>query len=370
MEHVVAMAAAEAAENPTASSAMREFGSIRPRDAEQRAHQVLQKYQLTAPIRIDRVDLADNKHYKAFPFIKFSTWVKFLLDSGRLSRQLCACVDLASMRVKLCEFWRRYENLYPNHQIFIMRDQYQLDMGLVIPVYSHTDEGRSQKKAPLWLLSTHGAVGRGTRAWLRKNKDKVALKRSGFGLNFCGHTMGTRFMFGCMLRKLYKKNPQSLDNYVLEYAKDMHHLLVEGVCSSDNSVRVRCCHLGTMGDLPALARMGNMKYTFSHATRIVFARGKNRFAVVPKLHMLHHGALNLLRESQRAEEDNTDWTINPLGESVQMEEDWIGRPSRLSRRVAPRLLHYRVCQRMLISAMDFLKKADLDQRGLFAAVDA
>lgn len=110
------------------------------------------------------------------------------------------------------------------------------------------------------------------------------------------------------------------------------------------------------------------KYT--QATRIVFARGRNRFAVVPKLHMLHHGALALLRQSQRAEEDNTVWTLNPLGESVQMEEDWIGRPSRLSRRVAPRKLHYRVRQRMLISAMDFLKKADLDQRGMFAAVDA
>ena len=69
--------------------------------------------------------------------------------------------------------------------------------------------------------------------------------------------------------------------------------------------------------------------------------------------------------SERAEEDKTTWTVNPLAESVQMQEDWIGRPSRLSRRVCPKLIHRRVCQRSLISVMQYLKRADKDQRGLF-----
>lgn len=105
---------------------------------------------------------------------------------------------------------------------------------------------------------------------------------------------------------------------------------------------------------------------YTLATSIVHSRGLNRFAVIPKLHMLHHGALRLIREAQRAEEDGTIWTINPLAESVQLQEDWIGRPSRLSRRVSPRQIHLRVCQRSLISVMQFLKRADADQRGLFA----
>ena len=106
------------------------------------------------------------------------------------------------------------------------------------------------------------------------------------------------------------------------------------------------------------------KYTL--ATSLVYQRGLNRFAIIPKLHMLHHGALRLLRESQRAEEDGTIWALNPLSESVQLQEDYIGKPSRLSRRVAPRQIHLRVCQRSLISTMQFIKKADCDQRGLFA----
>lgn len=82
--------------------------------------------------------------------------------------------------------------------------------------------------------------------------------------------------------------------------------------------------------------------------------------------MLHHGCLQLLRQAQRAEEDETIWTINPLAESVQQREDYIGRPSRLSRRVCPPKMHFRVCQRSLIAVMQALKAADGDKRGLFS----
>ncbi|CAL1167200.1 unnamed protein product [Cladocopium goreaui] len=235
MAHVVGLAAAEVQENPHATRAMQEFASIRERDAEQRAHVVLEKHGLTAPIKIDTVDLMDAKRFKSFPYIKFSTWVKYLLDTGRLPRQLCACENLLSMEVKLEEFWRRYESIHPTHEIFAMRDAGTVDLRHTIPVYSHSDEGRSLKKQPLWLLSTHGALGRGTRAYLKKQKDKVPLKRCGLGLNFCGHTWSTNFLFASMLRKLYKKEPQALDNLVRVYAQDMEDLLVNGVWSSDGS---------------------------------------------------------------------------------------------------------------------------------------
>ena len=104
---------------------------------------------------------------------------------------------------------------------------------------------------------------------------------------------------------------------------------------------------------------------YSQATSIVYRRGLNRFSIVPKLHMLHHGAIRLLREAQRAQTNGSVWAINPLSESVQLQEDWIGRPSRLSRRVCPKQIHLRVCQRSLLSTMEHLKNADRDQRGLF-----
>ena len=272
MCHVVELAKAEAEENPNASAALKEFGAIRTKDAEQKAHQVLRKHDLTCPVDIDRVDLADTKRHKGFPYFKFLKWVEYLLNTGRLARQLCACDSLESMRVKLKTFWDRYETILPTHKIFEMKEKGEIDLGLVIPVYSHTDEGRSYKKQPLWLLSTHGALGRGSKGYLKKKKDKISLKRCGLGLNFCGHTWSTNFMFGCMLRKFFKKNPEVLDNFVRVYAQDMEELFVNGVWDQTGTVNIRVCHLGNKGDLPALTRMGNMNYSFNNAPKAAQSR--------------------------------------------------------------------------------------------------
>ena len=114
MKHVVALARAEVEENPLASPAMREFAGVRLRDAEKRATRILEKHELVAPIPIDRVKLheaAKPKQLRNFPCMKFSSWLKFLLDTGRLPSQLCGCGDMASMNAKLIEFWRRYEQI-------------------------------------------------------------------------------------------------------------------------------------------------------------------------------------------------------------------------------------------------------------------
>ena len=267
------MAQAEAAENPEATEPLKELARVRARDAEVGAHEIFEKHGFACPISIDTVDLAPTKQHCGFPYMKFSKWVKYLLDSGRLSRQLCACADLESMKIQLREFWARYQSIFPSHQIFGLKESGQVqDLGLVIPVFSHTDEGRSYKKAGIWLLSTHGALGRGTRGYLKKGKDKLPLKRNSFGLNFCGHTWSTHYMFACMLRKVFKKKPQVLDDLVKVYSQDMEDLLLNGVWDSTGTINIKCCHLGTKGDLPALTRMGNMKYSFGNVPKAASSR--------------------------------------------------------------------------------------------------
>ena len=73
-------------------------------------------------------------------------------------------------------------------------------------------------------------------------------------------------------------------------------------------------------------------------------RGWNRFPMVPKAHMLAHCAVQMIQESQRGA-----WIINPLSMANQQQEDYIGRPCRLSRRVHARKLHIRVMQRSLLA---------------------
>ena len=186
MSHVVELARAEVEDNPLASSAIRQFAGLRTKDAERRAHEVLQQHNLTVKVPIERMDLdGPLKCHKGFPYIKFSSWVRFLWESGRLARTLCACNDVPAMCQKLEVFWTRYRGIYPSHKIFEM----EIDLRYVIPVYSHSDEGRSLKHMPVWILSVHGAVGRGTQDFLDKQKDQIPLHRSGLGLNFIGNDL-------------------------------------------------------------------------------------------------------------------------------------------------------------------------------------
>lgn len=99
--------------------------------------------------------------------------------------------------------------------------------------------------------------------------------------------------------------------------------------------------------------------SYTRCAQISIQDGKHRFGLMPKLHFLHHTAWRLIQECGRA-----DWCINPMSETVQMQEDFIGRPSRVSRRVDVRLLHQRVMDRSLICAQQALEASDFDQRGL------
>ena len=99
-------------------------------------------------------------------------------------------------------------------------------------------------------------------------------------------------------------------------------------------------------------------YVYGRLAHETWAAGKNRYSIMPKLHYLSHVALQLRQQS-----DLADWCQNPLGCSVQLQEDFIGRPSRASRRVNVRQLHRNVIHRCLILAHLALQRSDGDQRG-------
>ena len=78
------------------------------------------------------------------------------------------------------------------------------------------------------------------------------------------------------------------------------------------------------------------------------------FTFMPNLHRLHH-----LFFSMRDMASQAPFVLNGLIWSCQLEEDFIGRPSRVSRRVHPRTVMLRTLQRALESAKAKLKAAGL-----------
>ena len=97
----------------------------------------------------------------------------------------------------------------------------------------------------------------------------------------------------------------------------------------------QAAHLGTVGvgfeqDMSALA----------HRCHVL---GINRFLLQPKVHALMHSWHFLLRQGL-----DVGIAINPPAEAVPMSEDFTGHTSRLSRRVAPRLVMLRSLQSYLV----------------------
>ena len=76
------------------------------------------------------------------------------------------------------------------------------------------------------------------------------------------------------------------------------------------------------------------------------------FPLFPKLHAVHHIFLCLHQEQA-----NHRYALNPLSASCQLDEDTIGRVSRVSRRVSSRLVARRTLQRHLIASWDIWQRA-------------
>lgn len=259
--HVVELAKENFRTSSRPGPALRDFAKIDPKHGEEGCHRVFRKYGYVAPVTTETLQVDEGFQV---PFIPFSSWVRFLLDTGRLPRQLCGVKSIAAMKPLLREFWVRHAELCPNHEIHGM----DVDLSLTLPVYSHTDEGRTYKHAALWLLSTHGCLGRGSQQYVDSKKDDdLPIRQRMMGLNFIGSTWATQFLSGICLHDAMAEHPEAMNVIVGRYAADMATLARDGITSSDGRLHIRVIHLATKGDLPALSKLGGFKRHHSHCPR-------------------------------------------------------------------------------------------------------
>lgn len=268
--HAVGTAKAAVRDNPDQTRALREFAGLPLKDAEDGAHRILKEYGLTLPLPIHKMDLGiDGVH--EFPYLKFSDWLRYLMDGSKFS-QMCGVQSLEEMMETLRVFWQRFEKLNPYHEIFNRFRAGTVIPSLCLPVYSHTDEGRTYQKNAILVISTHGCLGRGTRAFISKQKGKIPVKDSPMGMNFVGKTLGNQFLFCTLLRQVYADDDEPFRKVVKTYAADMELLCTQGVWNSSSTLRMWALHVGTKADLPALCKLGNFDRTFRHQPKAPSSR--------------------------------------------------------------------------------------------------
>lgn len=110
-------------------------------------------------------------------------------------------------------------------------------------------------------------------------------------------------------------------------------------------------------------KLGRYIYKFlSHyailASLTLTAR-KQRFPMTPKVHMLAHAGHDLISQGLLG-----GWAMNPAAFTNSVQEDFIGKPSRLSRRVNVKAMARNVLMRRLISYHQAFRRSDADLRGL------
>lgn len=266
-KHVVETARAHVRTNPQAASALiREFASIRVDDAESGVHRFFQKHGLAADVKIERANLGEGKEVRDFPYVKLSSWVMHLLGTGRFTKTFSGAADFATMKGIMVEFWKRFEDLYPRHQVFELARNGALQLSNTVPYFTHSDEGRTFKHEAIYVLSAHACLGRGTAKYIEQNLHQKGLTENEMGLNFVGGTMSTQFLFGVMMKRTMNKNPNALDELIKLFAADASALAHEGIVAPHGE-RFWMLHINTKGDLPALIRMGKLTRTFWHISR-------------------------------------------------------------------------------------------------------
>ena len=266
--HVVEFAQEQVRLNSQANRVFRRFASINLADAESACHNLFQKYGYSCPVKVEDVHLGNGRSLNKFPMVKLSSWAQWLLDSDRIWRLFCGCSSFETMRVVLKEFWKRFRALHPRHQVF----QHHRDLSTCIPYFSHQDEGRGYKHQAMWIFSCHGAIGRGTHEFLRRGKDQVGVRDREMGLNYIGDTWATHALICTMLRSVTVKCPSAIETIMQLFSEDSRSLALDGLTSKDGRRQIYMIHINTKGDLPALAKVGNLPRTFSHVPRQATSR--------------------------------------------------------------------------------------------------
>ena len=245
---------------------MRQLAGLREEDAEIGVHRIFKEHGLVPDVNISAVDLGYPKLTR-FPVIKVRDWLQCLLNSGQLWRQMVGCSSYEKMTLVLREFWVRMKQVRPSLGVYKLASEGLVDLEACIPYYSHSDEGRSLKKQPLFVLSIHGVLGRGTSQYLQLGRHRAPLLRNAMGMNFVNAPMASHFTYACFLKAESDKHPGSLDKLVSLFNEDVQTLLQDGITSQDMTKQIWFCHLGTKGDLPALSKLGGMKRNFLRAPK-------------------------------------------------------------------------------------------------------
>ena len=188
------------------------------------------------------------------------------------------------------------------------------------------------------------------KAWCLR--ERQAPPMSNLTASFIGWVKGSKSPFpsgtwskGSITTVLMRYLEYKLKSMQLTPQDELLRLALEGTEAMNRSMEV-LYQSDLFLDAQTALQVGTLGLRFLRRFAVLAKRshqaGKALWCLIPKLHVLHHVYLNLVLQAECGK-----LSISPLALANQLNEDWVGRPSRLSRRVDVRKAPTRVLQRLL-----------------------
>ena len=254
---------------------------------------VTRRFSLCLPIPLTPINKTPGVRYTGdFKMIRLQDWLSFHLeyDTWHLMAGLQK-PNPERQHAIFSEFWKRFQGLRPNHEIFGIIAAKGIDTGRLCPVVLHGDEGRGRKRAPYLVCAYHSFLGFGTTAAnaARKSRPFLAMR-----LNYAGNSHVHR-MITCVLPKM-AKDEVAFKDLVRFMTADSLAVLHSGVVNKHDGQIYRMAVLYIVGDWMFLQKAGGLARSYANCEKRPRAANANPRGIC---HLCRAGQLNIDFEDLR-----------------------------------------------------------------------
>ena len=263
---IVGLAKAMREDGLTASggdSFIHELAKVSERDAEDKSHKLLEKHKLSLPIPLRKIH--EHAAIKGFPRLKPLDIFQYMADAGHVNK-LLGGRSVQSSHQLLLDFWRNYQALHPDFELFSSKYN-DIPLQDCIPIVAHIDGGRGYKKSEFMIFDWGAVLGKGSG---KKNKKDPAVqcllpRCNNMQVPLLGHSYTTHYLYAAMPSSWHKNHEDAFQALLCAFAEDLKECFDEGV--SFHGRVLRLVLLGLKGDLKMQARAGRLTRWFTTARK-------------------------------------------------------------------------------------------------------
>lgn len=134
---------------------------------------------------------------RGLAWIRPSDFLKAMVSTNDIKRILGGIKSVQEAAPILREFWRRFEALFPSHQVFSAEAG---SLQSCVPIYVHGDEGTTFKRQGVLVMSWQSPFGHGSRhapldtKWLNNLPEAGDMTDYGIPVNFLRTALQNRFI--------------------------------------------------------------------------------------------------------------------------------------------------------------------------------